>query len=301
MIDVKVAAAARALAMHKSFRVAAEVTGTSPSSFSRYIRQAEEYAGQQLFERRGTGVVLTPAGQIFMSLLDSLQEAVGQFRAGAERLRLAGPDIINIGCGPLAARSIVGPLISDMMQAHPEMRSMIKVTSSKEPLESLRTGELDIAICDLTHTPDLNDLEIVLLKKRSASFWARPQHPIHKKTQVHIQDVFRSHLAAPYLPIYWRQQIANVLGGGSDANQRVMRIPHVESDDVSMLAEIAVNTDLICGGMSEDFQRYKRLGLLKEIQTIEAMNWNICMARRNETSFPSLERMWSSVLSEYVI
>ena len=171
MIDPKVTCAVRMLAKHRSFRIAAEVTGTSPSSFSRYISQAEDYAGQSLFERSGKGVVPTSAGRSFLTMLDTLQEAIGQFEASTERLRQTGPDVINIGCGPLAARSIISPILAEAVEKHPDIRAKVKVTSSKEPLESLRTGALDLAVCDLTHTPDLSNLEIKILRKRKTSYW----------------------------------------------------------------------------------------------------------------------------------
>lgn len=292
--------AARTLAQHCSFRIAAEVMGTSPSSFSRYISQAESYAGQPLFERSGKGVVPTSAGRSFLQMLDTLQEAIGQFEIHTERLRQAGPDVINIGCGPLAARSIVSPLLSETMEQHPDIRAKVKVTSSKEPLESLRTGALDLAICDLTHIPDLSNLEIKILRKRKTSYWARPQHPIHSRPGATIVDIFSYPFGTGYLPVYWRKQIAALLGNTQAAIATAERVPHIESDDFSFLASIASKSELICGGMKEDFQHHARLGLLKEIKTRDIMTWNICMARRVNASFPILDMFWSKLCQKYV-
>ena len=300
MIDPKAAFAVRTLAQHRSFRVAAEVTGTSPSSFSRHVRQAEDFAGQTLFERTGKSVAPTPAGRLFLAMLDSLQEAIGQFEASTERLRHAGPDVINIGCGPLAARSIISPLLSEAIEKHPEVRAKVKVTSSKEPLEALRTGALDLVVCDLTHTHDLSELEIQLLRKRRTSYWARPKHPIHEHPKTSLKEVFSYPFATGYLPSFWRKQIVQMLGGTQSAIAIAQRVPHIESDDFSLLASIASKSDLICGGVDEDFENYARLGLLKEIKTQEVMTWNICMARRANTSFPMLDAFWSQICCEHI-
>lgn len=271
----------------------------SPSSFSRYISQAETYAGQTLFERTGKGVAPTSAGRAFLAMLDRLQEAVGQFEASAERLRESGPEVISIGCGPLAARSIVSPLLSEAFNAHPGLRAKVQVTSSKKPLEALRTGELDLAVSDLTHTSDLANLEVQLLRKRSVSFWARPEHPIFKRATVSVSDVFRFPFATSYLPNFWRKQIALVLGGTKSDVETAAKLPHFESDDFSFLASMATTSDLICGGMEEDYRHHGRLGLLRKIDTHDSMTWNLCVARREGASFPALDMFWARICREY--
>ncbi|MBO9479329.1 LysR family transcriptional regulator [Shimia sp. R11_0] len=299
MIDTKAANAARTLAKHGSFRVAAEIMGASASSFSRYIRQAEEYAGQRLFERRGAGVTLTSAGRTFITLLENLSEATGQFEAGAERLRHSGPDVINIGCGPLAARTIVAPLLAELLKLKPELRAKVNVSSAKEPLEELRAGALDIAICDLTHTPDLSNLEVKMLKKRNASFWGKPDHPLVSKTQLQLRDVLMYPIGTAGMPSYWRKQFTALLGGTAEASRRALQMPQVESDDASMVADISARSNLICGGMAEDFCTYVKTGALVELKIVEAMTWNLCVARQDGAAFSALELIWQKVLKEH--
>lgn len=90
-----------------------------------------------------------------------------------------------------------------------------------------------------------------------------------------------------------------MLGGTASAMATAQRVPHIESDDFSLLSSIASKSDLICGGMEEDFENYARLGLLKEIKTQETMTWNICVARRVNASFPTLDMFWSKICREY--
>ena len=300
MIDTKVARAVHALEQHRSFRIASEAIGTSQSTFSRHIAQAESLAGQTLFERTGKGIAPTPAGRSFLTLLKSLEEAMGQFEASSDRLRQSGPDILNIGCGPLAARSVVGPLLSETFAERPEIRSKICVTSSKDPLDALRTGALDLVVCDLTHTADIRSLEIQMLRKQEVTFWARRQHPLHARQSASISDIFSYPFATCQLPKYWQNQIATMLGGTKSAIETASRAPHIESEDFSMLASIACEQDLICAGMEVDFHHFCRLGLLKKISTKEPMAWNLCVARREGASFPALDMFWSKLNSKFV-
>ena len=293
MIDTRVGHAVRALAKHGNFRAAADVLGTSPASFSRYISQAEAYAGQALFERHIKGTTPTPAGQEFLLMLDTLLDATDRFQTGVERLRDSGPGILNIGCGPLATRTIVAPILARMLADQSDLRAYVQVRATKEPLEALRTGQLDVAVCDLTHTADLSDLDLQVLKKEPISFWARPDHPLHKAAKVGVADVFRDHFITAHLHRHWRVAVAKVLGGTEEA------WPQIECDDFAFMTELACHVDIVCGGMRADFAQHGALGLLKEIQITETLCWNICAARRKNTIFPALDLFWDMLCKEF--
>ncbi|WP_206188331.1 LysR family transcriptional regulator [Parasedimentitalea denitrificans] len=292
VIGTKIISSVKALARYESFREAAQAVGASPASFSRYITQAEEYAGNILFERRRNGAQVTSAGQQFLNLLDALEDASSIFEQGVEQLKSTGTPTLNIGCGPLTTRTLINPLIEQLLQEMPELRIRIMVSATKEPLEALRRGTLDVAICDLTHTPDLSDLDIQVIEKRPVSFWARPQHPIHSDAPVHLADIFREHLIAPKFHKHWKSAIAEVLGGDRTAWQMVELIPKIECDDYGLLADLASKKDLIFGGRADAVAQHAALGLLKEIQTKQVLNWNICAARRKKVSFPALDVLW---------
>jgi|GEM_PF-6592398 len=299
VIDTKIITSVKALARYESFREAAQAVGTSAASFSRYITQAEDYAGNVLFERRRNGAQLTSAGQQFLNLLDALEDASSIFEQGVEQLKSTGTPTLNIGCGPLTTRTLITPLIEQLLQEMPELRIRIMVSANKEPLEALRRGTLDVAICDLTHTPDLSDLDIHVIEKRPVSFWARPQHPIHNDAPVRLADIFREHLIAPKFHKHWQAAIAEVLGGDRAAWKMVEQIPKVECDDYGLVVDLASKTDLIFGGMGDAVEQHAELGLLKEIRTKQELNWNICAARRKKVSFPALERLWLELIRKF--
>lgn len=292
MIEKKVISAVRALAEHNSFSVAADVVGTSPASFSRYINQAETYAGISLFERGGNGTFPTPAERRFLQMLDALHLAGSQFEAGVDKLRQAGPANLNIGCGPLASRTILAPLLSEILQEHSKFRALVQVRATKDPLDDLRLGKLDVVVCDLTHTPDLRDLEICLLQKEPIAFWARPSHPLHKKGSLSVKEIFRGSLGSAHLHRHWRTAVANILGNDKAAWDIVDQLPQVESDDFAFLTELACHSDLILAGMKADLAQHRSLGLLKQLHTKETLTWNICAARRAGSSFPMLDIFW---------
>lgn len=296
MLNKKQVKAVRALARLGSFREAAESISFSPASFSRTIQQAERDLGIHLFERRRNGARLTAAGRDVLGLLEELDNAVGSFEAGVERLRQNGGERLVIACGPLTSRTLVMPVMKELIARNIGIRCAVRVDATKAPLEALRRGDIDVAVCDLTHTANLSDLEIRVLDRRDVVFSAPIDHPIHDQGPVDLADVLRLPLATPYLHNHWRATIAKVLGDDQDAWETVRQMPVVESDDYAFLVDTAFNGGLICGGMAETFHEYEDLGLLKRLSIRQQMQWNICAARRKNWSFETLEAFWDALL-----
>jgi LysR family glycine cleavage system transcriptional activator len=81
--------AVEAAARHGSYSRAAKELSVTHSAVSQQIRQLEAELGVKLFERRGTGMVPTPAAERFARQVGEglavLQNAVAEFAAAAER------------------------------------------------------------------------------------------------------------------------------------------------------------------------------------------------------------------------
>ncbi|MCV6586141.1 MAG: LysR family transcriptional regulator [Marinibacterium sp.] len=298
-LDDKSKAAVEALARHGSFRDAAEALGTSPASFSRHISQAEDYVGQPLFERRRNGARLTASGRAFVDLLNRLTEATNLFETSVANLRGGGEQVLSIGCGPLTTRTVISPVLADMLDENPDLRTRIDVSATKKPLEDLRNGIIDVVVCDLTHTPDLSDLEIVLLRKEPVSFWARPGHPIHDKNPATLYDVFSSCFASGYMNRYWQSAAGTILGGNRAAREAADRLPQIECDDFTLLVDLASRSDVVCGGRVDAFAEYEAMGRLKEVRTERELFWNICAARRKGTHSAPLDVFWRRVVANF--
>ena len=299
MIDEKTAKAVRALAQFGNSRAAAEMVGTSPASFSRSISQAEAYVGHSLFERGGKSTSLTQTGKEFLQLLDELYAANSSFEAGVSKLRSVGPEVLNIGCGPLSSRTVIAPLMAELLREMPNLRARIDVRATKEPLEGLRMSRLDVVVCDLTHTPDLSDLDIQMLRKEPISFCARPEHPLHRSESVHLAELFQHAIMSPHVHRHWQEVVASALGGDQPAWKIVERLPQIECDDFSLVTDLACRTNLICAVMSEDIAQHVKLKSLKQIKTVEKLTWNICAARRKNVGFPALDIFWARLCDQF--
>ena len=298
VLKSKVIQSVLALAEHQSFRIAAEQTKTTPASFSRYITQAEDYVGQELFERRGKMAFLTPIGQRFVGNLSPLVGAMKEFETGVEKLRAGGIETLRIGCGPLTTRTIIAPQLAALLEQAPHLRASIMVSATHEPLGALRNGDLDLTVCDLTYTADIPDLEVVVLAKRNISLWVRPGHPLLAEKDASLAMALQYPFISAYLPNYWRKLIAEAFFDGQKTVRHIDNFPQIQTDDFSLIAEMATRCDFVCAGMPEDFAPYCKLGTLQELNTGEKIPWNICIARRKGSGFPVLDLLWDRLIKQ---
>ncbi|MGO1120662.1 LysR family transcriptional regulator [Rhodovibrionaceae bacterium A322] len=292
MNNDKVLSAVVTLAQCKSFQEAAQILGMSMASLSRHISRAEEQAGMALFERRRQGTVLTTAGRKYLQLAQELSSALTQFDRGVAGLQESGGDLLNIGCGPLAPRTLIQPVVTELRKLYPKLRLKILVSATKDPLNDLRNGDLDVVVGELTHTADLSDLDLQVIKKQSVSFFARPDHPIHQKGAVSLKEIFQQDLLSPHLHKHWSSSIARILGDDSAAWERVKALPTIECDDYNLLISLTKHSDGLCGGMRETFSEALAAGELKEVRQTQPLPWNICAAKKKSVSLPALDTFW---------
>lgn len=124
----------QAVAELQNLRAAADVLHLTHSAVSQQIRVLEDQLGFPLFERRGRGVVLNPAGEI---LLHSVQQALQQLNEGmrtASAVASSGQHRIRLTVQPSLAQRWLLPRIKRWHDLHPHLLLDIDVTQEKVDL-----------------------------------------------------------------------------------------------------------------------------------------------------------------------
>lgn len=283
------------LAETGSFQQAAQSMKVSNASFSRYINQAEEQVGFQLFLRGRNNSSLTRQGRELLPLAIRLRQDMERFSGDVAALQETGPGSLLIGCGPLTTRTLIVPAIRAVRKAFPDLRYKILVSAYGRPLDLLQHGEFDAFVGDLTYTPKANGVDIMVVKKRPIVFVASPQHDIHDRGPCTLHDVFSYPFASPHLHKHWRSELTAALGGDAAAGEKVRALPQVECDDYSMLTGLLSEPEFILGGVRETFQEYLDLGLATEIRVTPQIQWNICAARKTDNTSEVLDLFWNAL------
>lgn len=133
------------LAEAGSFVDAARATGLSNPALHRAVRDLEQIFGIALVERRGRGVVLTPAGR---RLARGVRLAAAEIDAGLGEI--SGEDgrsaRIAVGAMPLSRALVLPHAIGAFSRANP--RSTVEVFEGawRDLVESLRDGAIDLMV-----------------------------------------------------------------------------------------------------------------------------------------------------------
>lgn len=146
-----------AVAETLNFRQAAERLHLAQPALSKAIRQLETELGVQLFERTTRHVDLTPVGELFLErarkALSTAEEAFAVGRDAA--VGVAGQ--LRVGASPIARLDVTPVLQAAWTDTRPGIAVHIVEIATGPLLESVRSGELDLALawCPL-HEPGLH-------------------------------------------------------------------------------------------------------------------------------------------------
>lgn len=131
-----------------NFSRTARMRHLSQPAVSQQIREIEDFLGVALFERRGRGLALTPAGErlkpLAVALLkdaESLREVIAEFRGVAQ-------GVLRIGAGTSLGVYLLPYVLGAFSRAHPTIRASLRIAESEALVRSLREGELDLALVE---------------------------------------------------------------------------------------------------------------------------------------------------------
>ncbi len=172
----------------KSFTRAAEAVLLSQPTVSEHIRNLEQEINQKLLDRLGQEVVPTSAGNLLYGyackILQIHREAVEAIEKYSGRL--IGK--IAIGCGTIPGTYILPELINQFRQAHPAIKTTLRINSSRIIAEQVLTGELSLGVVGAKWNESglqwkkIFDDELVLA--------VHPDHPWTHKKNIRLEDIF---------------------------------------------------------------------------------------------------------------
>ncbi|MEQ4575263.1 MAG: LysR family transcriptional regulator [Gammaproteobacteria bacterium] len=177
-----------AVAEEGSFTAAAARCHTVQSALSHQIAKLEEQLGARLFDRRGRGVRVTAAGEVFLHnarrtlraaqrLQDEMAQAVGVVRGR-----------INIGQISSLMTVWIPELLSEFRRAHAEVDVHLRTGMSEALLRDLAEGQLDVALVGVGTQVELPEQRLLLHEEGLALITA-PGHRFARRRSVALREL----------------------------------------------------------------------------------------------------------------
>lgn len=229
-----------ALAEELHFLRAAERVHLTQSALTRSIQALETQLGTKLFDRYSPKLTLTPVGQVMLSRAKELLLDMRSLQREIALMLECSMGSVAIGAGPFPAASLMGSMLSQLAQEHPNTHVELKINNWAILLNTLLDEEIEFFIADVRSLPDDPRIDISLLGRQSIGFACRSGHPLAHRNMQGPDEILAYPIAAPTTPPEFQAQLNRYLHVGSSNYQ-----PFLVCDSPSLLVSIGLNSDAV--------------------------------------------------------
>lgn len=131
-----------------SFSKCAELMHVSQPAVSRHIGEIEARYGMPLFSRGSSGVVLTKAGQLFLSHAETLLSAYQKMDYDMDILGQAGRGSLSVGASTTIAMYLLPPVLASFMNISDGLDVSVLSGNSENVEQWLKDGKIDIGFVE---------------------------------------------------------------------------------------------------------------------------------------------------------
>lgn len=185
-----------AVAEKKNLSLAAQEIHITQPAISKQLSVLETHFGTPLVERRGRGVILTAAGEIFYrhakEVLELLNRADREIRqvSGEVRGRMV------IWASTIPGHYILPPIIGSFKRAHPDVQTVLYIGDSKEAIRKLLEESAHLAAVGAL--PNNKRIEGIKFFSDELVVIAPPEHPFAEESEISLEKLAKE-------PLVWRE------------------------------------------------------------------------------------------------
>ncbi len=123
-----------AVVEHGGFSAAGRALGLPKSRLSKRVSQLEERLGVRLLQRTTRKFVVTETGERFYEHCRAVLEEAQAAQDAVDAIRAEPRGVVRISCPVSLARSLLGPILPEFLQAHPQVQVRVLATNRRVDL-----------------------------------------------------------------------------------------------------------------------------------------------------------------------
>jgi len=254
---------AQALARHQHVGRAAQSIGITQSGLTQSINRLEDYYGVKLFARERKPVTATVFGEALLKGAAQVLERMATITREIALLNNLESGQLVVGVDPMLATSLLGPALTELLRAHPQLRFSVRSGGWQALAAELSTGSIDVLVG--FPEPEIPaqfstlhfDVEAPLIAGAA-------DHPLSTRDPLSLSDF----LAYPLVqgPIArWYLDWAEQQLGREKVSMDLLEPYFLHADDTGLLISIAQRSNALLAAMRADLQASLDNGLLVEI------------------------------------
>lgn len=176
---------------------AAVAVSISPSSVTEAIKDLEFFLGVELFERKRTGLELTPEGYRFLTHANRILNDIKNARHAIHEDQYSVEGTLRVGCTITVAGYFLARLLQRFKHAYPNVEVIIEECPRVELEQRIDEGSIDIAVLLVSNVAANVNHNIVPLLRSQRRLWLPNDHPLLAKDIVTLEEVSRE----PYIQL----------------------------------------------------------------------------------------------------
>jgi DNA-binding transcriptional LysR family regulator len=166
----------------------------SQPALSRQIRDLEEELGFPLLERGAKSVRLTEAGRVFLTEARAVLQRADDAVKAARAVATGGRRELRVGYAPTPTVRLLPSAIRAFQAGLPKVRVVLHDLSTREMLDQLRAGKLQIAFLVRPRPAMLRGLRFETLAREPVCLAVPPKHPLARRRAATLAEVAREPL-----------------------------------------------------------------------------------------------------------
>lgn len=194
-----------------SFSTAAEALYVTQPTISVRIQMLEQELKNPLFNRvSGRKVILTPAGE---KVLPYFREAYNNITNCLVALKESSHEqkTITIACPNHMGVEIMPELLKALYGFFPNIDFSLKISTTKEILEDIRSGAVDIALAYIQSASEVKDLNSNHIVNEQTILVCSPEHPLTQAGVITASDLKKERIITYSKPFLTTQMVEQFL------------------------------------------------------------------------------------------
>jgi DNA-binding transcriptional LysR family regulator len=188
----------RELALRTTMAAVADALRISPSAVSQQIAQLEEELQVELVERRGRGVLLTPAGKRLVVHVEKLTAILEEAKTDIAAMRSVVAGELRVAAFPSIASMVMPRTMRALERQHPHLAVVFDELEPIDGLAALRSWQVDIALIDdltLAGVLPQTGIETQKLSVDELLVMLPSTHRLARRKSVRLEDLRDEHWA----------------------------------------------------------------------------------------------------------
>lgn len=175
------------VALRLNFTKAAQELYISQPAVSKHIQELEETYKTKLFERNGSKIALTPAGEILLKHTKNIFEIYREIDFDMSSFINERQGLLRLGASTTISQYIISPVLARFHQKQQDIKVNLLNGNTEQIENALINKEIEIGIIEgqsknqsIKYIPFLKD-ELVLV--------CNPQNPFVKQKEISLEDL----------------------------------------------------------------------------------------------------------------